>query len=171
MNNLLQWFLTCRMRINTGMVAVLLAGFLLCMAVSDSWTRWQRIHSSSVLLASKTPVSVVSVVSTEGLAGRHLFGMRLMQGAGTLPQTHLQLELTGIMGATPASESRAVISVVRGQPGQIYRVGDTLPSLGVRVHAITQEAVVLENGGHVERLMLERSPLRFEQISRSFLGG
>jgi hypothetical protein len=48
-----------------------------------------------------------------------------------------------------------------GQPSKIYQVGDSLP-YGVKVHEITHDAVILENGGHLEKLPMTREKLKFK---------
>lgn len=89
----------------------------------------------------------------------HLFG-RIGANDQSLPITSLQLHLVGIIKSEPESLSRVIISE-SGQPGKLYSVGDSLPS-GIIVNAIKQDGVVLENGGRLEKLPLQRPPLQFQ---------
>ncbi len=94
----------------------------------------------------------------------HLFGK---QGESTiLPVTSLQIHLVGVIKATPEQFSRVIISE-SNQPGKIYGIGDTLPSSGVKIYAITSEGVVLDNGGRLEKLPLQRTPLIFQGMPKS----
>jgi hypothetical protein len=79
-----------------------------------------------------------------------------------VPITSLQLRVTGIIKldneATDAT-SKTLVSIA-GAPSKIYKVGDHLP-LGVKIYAITPTAVILENSGQLEKLLLPRASLHF----------
>src|SRR5204863_5740463 len=90
----------------------------------------------------------------------HLFGKSEKQ----LPITNLQMTVTGIVKMSEPSASMATISI-NGQPGKIYKVGDDLP-YGVKIDSISNDAVILENEGHFEKLPLPREKLQFK--SKSF---
>jgi hypothetical protein len=91
----------------------------------------------------------------------HLFGQAYSNN-GEVPLSDLQLRVTGIVKVTTeggGSFSKVTISI-SGQPGKIYQVGDNLP-YGVKVYDITPQAVILENGGRLEKLPLPREKLEF----------
>ena len=88
-----------------------------------------------------------------------------MQSA-ILPVTSLQIRLIGVIKSTPDTFSRVIISE-SNQPGKIYSVGDSLPSSGVKIYAITAEGVILDNSGRLEKLPLQRTPLMFQGMPKS----
>lgn len=97
----------------------------------------------------------------------HLFGKYgVVEQSAILPVTSLQIRLVGVIKSTPEKYSRVIISEAN-QPGKIYKVGDTLPSSGVRIDAITPEGVVLNNSGRLEKLPLQRTPLQFQGMPKS----
>lgn len=146
------------------------ACLLFSSAVVSGWRVWSTWHALQ-LPAVPVPVQPANPprVAYQQVAEAHLFGRATADNAAALPETHLQLELTGLLAEEGASSPAMAIISVPGQAGQVVRVGDTLPS-GVRVNAITREAVILENGGHLERLILQRSPLEFERRPESIFG-
>lgn len=128
------------------------------------WTAdWQLAHSelpaAPVLATADATSSLVAAIP-----GEHVFGQPAA-GLGNMPISNLQLRVTGIAKVegddeTAQSLSRAYISVA-GQPSKIYKIGDNLP-YGVKVYDITADAVVLQNGGQLEKLPLPRDPLQFK---------
>lgn len=115
-------------------------------------------HNYTVMRLSQS----TTAVSTDNVAERvaqipkwHLFGeYGVAQKSAVLPITSLQIVLTGIVKGEPESVSRVFISE-GGKPGKVYQVGDVLES-GVKVYAITEDSVVLQNGGQLEKLPLRR---------------
>lgn len=101
-----------------------------------------------------------------GIPGSHLFGKPGEQNA-VLPITSLQLRLLGVNKSTPENFSRVIISEA-GQPGKVYKVNDMLSS-GVKIQAITSYEVVLENGGRLEKLPLQRMPLAFQGLPKPLM--
>ncbi|EKD54036.1 MAG: hypothetical protein ACD_60C00128G0012 [uncultured bacterium] len=95
----------------------------------------------------------------------HLYGV----AEQVVPITSLQIRLVGVIKASSDSLSRVIISELN-QPGKLYQVGDILPSSGVKIYAITQDGVILENGGRLEKLPLQRTPLQFQGMPKSLLG-
>ncbi len=99
----------------------------------------------------------------------HLFGKYGVTDSAILPVTSLQIRLVGVIKATPEKFSRVMISEAN-QPAKVYLVGDTLPSSGVTVYAITVEGVVLNNSGRLEKLPLQRTPLLFQGMPKPLSG-
>jgi type II secretory pathway component PulC len=96
----------------------------------------------------------------------HIFG-HLEKDTTILPITSLHIRLIGIVSAIPKKQSSVLISEA-SQPGKVYVVGDTLP-VGVKVNAIMEDGVILENAGRLEKLPLQRQPLSFQGRPKSIL--
>lgn len=98
----------------------------------------------------------------------HLFGNAAKtENTTVLPITSLQLRLIGVVRSVPESRSSVIISEAN-QTGKVYFVGDALP-VGVKVDAITQDGVILENAGRLEKLPLQRQPLSFQGMPKKLL--
>lgn len=99
---------------------------------------------------------------------KHIFGQSgVTDNGGVVPITSLQLRLVGVIKSEPEEYSSVIISEA-GKPGKVYRVGDTLSS-GVKVHSIAEDGVILENGGRLEKLPLQRPPLMFQGMPKPLL--
>jgi general secretion pathway protein C len=98
------------------------------------------------------------------LSNEHLFGS---VGEGAVPITSLQLRLVGVVKSEQENTSRVIISEA-GQPGKVFAVGDSLPS-GITVNSIADDGVILENGGRLEKLPLQRSQLSFQGMPKPLL--
>lgn len=114
-------------------------------------------HQTSITLPTTTEAATLIT----NLPNTHLFG----KGMAGLPITSLHLLVTGIVkvGDEPNASSKAYISI-SGQPSKIYHVGDELPG-GVHVYSISNDTIILENDGELEKLPLPRQPLQFKPRS------
>ena len=147
------------------------AGLLISLISLSIYTSWFIIHSwrsdwqlahhktSPVALLKSQPDDQVAQVNALPL--RHLFGQAI-HSVGNMPLTNLQLHLTGIVHGY--AESKAYIAIA-SQPGKIYRTGDRL-SDGAKIYAITDDTVVLQNDGRLEKITLARHPLEFKTNSK-----
>lgn len=100
----------------------------------------------------------------------HLYGKYgVLAQTEVLPVTSLQIKLVGVIKATPDSESRVIISEENGS-GKVYKKGDTLPTSGVQVYGISDDGVILDNSGRLEKLPLHRRALHFKSMPQSILG-
>lgn len=109
---------------------------------------------------------VTKLIAT--LPDQHLFGKQgVIEQNAYLPVTSLQLRLVGVIKTESEKFSRVIISEA-GQLAKVYQVGDSLSS-GVRINAITQDGVILENSGHLEKLPLQRPKLSFNGMPKSLL--
>ncbi|OAI47037.1 hypothetical protein AYO45_06000 [Gammaproteobacteria bacterium SCGC AG-212-F23] len=146
--------------------AVVLAGLLLLSALIQTVTEWYN----DVGLVFSSPKSVTLSDSllqqVAEIPNMHLFGQYGVEN-GFLPVTALQIHLVGVLKATPEEASRVIISEA-GKPGRVYQVGDVLES-GVRIEAITDDGVILENAGHMEKLPLQRPALLFQGKPKALL--
>ena len=107
------------------------------------------------------PTNAISTNQSSDLSSQipnwHLFGTAAKADA-FLPITSLQLRLIGVIHDSGEQLSRVMISEA-GQPGKVYKVGDQFS--GVKVNAIAPDGVILENGGQLEKLPLQRQELEF----------
>lgn len=138
---------------------------LICAALLFTGTFFQTLYNwhDDVVIIKTHPHSAKTTLGDEAvmqmiqqIPDQHLFGSNQ-----ALPITSLQIRLVGVIKAVPEALSHVIISE-EGKPGKVYQVGDTLPSSGVKIHSITQDGVVLENDGHLEKLPLQRTPLQFQ---------
>ncbi|MBX3709943.1 MAG: hypothetical protein KIT56_05910 [Gammaproteobacteria bacterium] len=129
---------------------------------------WGLAHDKPEPISTiTTPDTMNKIISS--ISGEHLFGQSLNK-LGDMPITNLQLSVTGIVKVETEqshSVSKAYISIA-GQPSKIYQLGDHLP-YGVRVYEITSDAVILENDGHLEKLLLPREHLKFKPKTKGRL--
>ena len=97
----------------------------------------------------------------ETIPNNHLFGIAFAKG--NVPITNLQLRVTGIVKVNNEQEnnSKAYISM-SGQSSKIYQVGDSLLN-GVKIYAISNDSVILETDGRLEKLPLPREILQFKE--------
>lgn len=120
---------------------------------------WQLVHQPvPVQLAEIDNHENERVVET--IPSMHLFGQAIAKGK--VPVTNLQLKVTGIVQVENKhyGVSKAYISVA-GQPSQVYQLGESLP-YGVKVYSINKNMVILENNGHLEKLLLPREEPTFK---------
>ncbi|HEB82757.1 MAG TPA: type II secretion system protein GspC [Gammaproteobacteria bacterium] len=92
------------------------------------------------------------------LTAASLFGVSdraPVKNTGKVPETRLNLTLKGVLAATPMERASAIIA--RGKNGKedIYGVGDKMPG-GVVIREIHPEHVILERGGKLETLKLQK---------------
>jgi type II secretory pathway component PulC len=96
----------------------------------------------------------------------HLFGHALEENVKDLPITSLQLRLIGVIASLSDKSSRVIISEA-SLPGKVYQVGSHIGP--VRVSAITQNGVILEHNGRLEKLPLQRDALSFQGMPKKLL--
>lgn len=144
-------------------IAISLA-ILVCLTLLYTAWQWYAdwLFAHQAIELAPPPAVTDTTATMNIIPEAHLFGQTL---SGDMPITSLQLRVTGIIKVEAEQNSalsKAMISIA-GQPSKIYRVGDILP-LGVKIYGITQDAVVLENDGRLEKLPLPRPPLHFRSV-------
>ncbi len=152
-----------------GLAAIAIFSLFLLITLIEMPITWHRDYLSAhtpALAKTIRPGPDQTMALIMQLPNQHLFGGSEM---ANLPITSLQLHLIGIVQANPESASRVIISEA-GKPGKIYQSGDSLPS-GVHIKTITSDGVILENGGHMEKLPLSRPPLTFQGMPKNILPG
>lgn len=121
----------------------------------DDWSLTHQTPESPVI---STKTSTNSII--KNLHNEHLFG-NAANPLGHMPISSLQFRVIGIAKVQDQPEySKAYISIA-GNSGKIFRIGDLLP-YGVRVYDITDDTVILENNGQLEKLPIPREPLAFK---------
>ena len=145
-----------------GIVAalLLLTGIFYVYAISEWISDWKLTHAISHHVASHANSETSSLIAS--LPDAHLFG-QAMTDLNDAPVSNLQFKVTGIVKVTSGNNkevSKAYISL-NGEPAKIYEIGDNLP-YGVKVYDITTDTVMLENSGHLEKLLLPREQLVFK---------
>lgn len=144
-----------------GGVAALgvIVGVVFIYVMSAWYLDWKLAHQSVkpvVQLDTDANARLIAAIPDQ-----HLFGV---SATGDMPVTNLQLTVTGIARETDANSenaSKAYISIA-GAPSKIFQVGDTLPD-GVKIYEITNDTVILENAGQLEKLPLPREKLEFKK--------
>ena len=134
-----------------------------------TWYADNQLSKASTNVAIDLPVQMVqSSDLIKQIPSWHLFGnAEKSPNTSILPITSLQLSLVGVVHAFPQNKSSVIISEA-GQTGKVYLVGDTLP-VGVKVDAITEDGVILDNAGRLEKLPLQRQSLSFQGMPKSLM--
>lgn len=146
-----------------------LFSFLLVMTLVQTALTWHEDYQigSMQTMASSQSVDNNAAQLITHLPDDHLFGKIGVSDQGALPITSLQLRLLGVIKSNNENASRVIISEA-GQAGKVYSIGDSLPS-GITINAIADDGVILENGGHMEKLPLHRAQLTFQGMPKSLL--
>lgn len=117
---------------------------------------WRLIHATP----EKSTLTLVHQTEdfTHFITEGHLFGYK---HEGDVPLTNLQIRVTGIVKSFKKSvPSKAYIST-DGQPSKVFTLNDEI-SPAVKIHAITPDAVIVENNNHLEKILLPRQHLTFK---------
>lgn len=132
------------------------------------------VNSNDVGPGASNPAGLTAPLNPQSDVGTilsaHLFGVRQLTPEttpiiGVVPDTRLDLTLTGIFAASVPEESRALIKDSSGKQ-RSYAIDDDLPG-GVKVSAIYADRVILLRAGRYEALRLEpnKSPSLPNQAS------
>jgi hypothetical protein len=143
--------------IGTCVILALTVLSLLSFAISTWQADWILTQQTAETPAIPTKASVASVI--QNLPHEHLFG-NAANPLGHMPISSLQFRVIGIAKAQEPERSKAYISIA-GHSGKIFHIGDLLP-YGVRVYDITEDTVILQNNGQLEKLPLPRESLTFK---------
>lgn len=152
------------------LIALVVTSLLLFSAMIQTPLNW---HSDIKLTKAKSVIEVIPASSqtpdyVKQIPEWHLFGNATkVDDTTVLPVTSLQLRLIGIVQSIPEKYSSVIVSEAN-QAGKVYLVGDVLP-VGVKVNAIIEDGVILENAGRLEKLPLQRQPLSFQGLPKKLL--
>ena len=92
------------------------------------------------------------------LTSANIFGVSekaAVQQPSKAPETKLNLTLKGVLAATPMEMASAIIAQGKAGKEEIYSIGDRMPG-NVLIKEIHPEYVVLERGGRLETLKLQK---------------
>ncbi len=92
------------------------------------------------------------------LTSANVFGVSdksLVQNQTKVPETKLNLTLKGVLAATPMKMASAIIAQGKNGKEDIYGIGDKMPG-GVTIKEIHPEHIVLQRGGRLETLKLQK---------------
>ncbi len=92
------------------------------------------------------------------LTSANVFGVSdraLAQKQTNVPETRLNLTLKGVLAATPMKMATAIIAQGKNGKEEVYGIGDKMPG-GVIIKEIYPQHVVLERGGLLETLKLQK---------------
>lgn len=155
-------------RLSWGMLTLVSLLFLNTLIKSPlSWYSDNKLGKAKVVAMELPSLPTQSSDLIQQIPAWHLFGNAAKSDTSVLPITSLQLRLIGIVHAVPENKSSVMISEAN-QVGKVYLVGDMLP-VGVKVDAITEDGVILENAGRLEKLPLQRQPLSFQRMPDKLL--
>jgi type II secretory pathway component PulC len=145
--------------VSLGVLA--LAAALVLIALFNTFSTWY----GDFRLSQQHPTTLAALNDNEeagliaNIPDQHLFGQQSVEDTDFLPVTSLQLRLTGVIIQAHNNLSRVIISE-GGQPGKIYSIGEEVAA-GIKINAINDDGIVLEHGGHFEKLPLARTGLTF----------
>jgi hypothetical protein len=138
-----------------GIALIIGMTFIGCLAQwRDDWKLTHQPNTSTEQFGNKT-MSMIAAIP-----GDHLFGK---SAGGKIPISSLELRVTGIVKVEDEhgnEVSKAYISQA-GQAAKIYQIGDNITD-NVKIHSISADTIILDNGGELEKLPLPREPLVFK---------
>jgi len=105
--------------------------------------------------AVHTPVVQARPLDLDVITRAQLFGAAAPGPGEAIKGTQVPLVLTGVIAGNDAQNGLAIIGQ-SAQATKVYAVGDMLPG-GVRLHAVYEDRVVLDNNGQLESLALPRN--------------
>ena len=137
----------------------MLGVFAIAAVVSLLQSWWGDLRLLSAADNSPLSATVLDENYLSVIPQAHLFGNYTLSSSAGIPVTASPLRLTGVITGDDTYMSKVMISY-EGSVSKVYQEGDTLPE-GLRITTITQDGVILDNGGHPERLPLVRPKLEF----------
>lgn len=120
---------------------------------------WMFLAPSTLVLSEPTRAKGVAVVAqNDSIADMHIFGdatVAVVEVPKELdaPTTRLRLALLGVMAASIAENSSAIIAP-KGGAGKNYRIGDVVQGR-TKLAAVQQDQVILDSNGKLEALKFE----------------
>jgi len=135
----------------------ILVGMTLIVCVMQWREDWHLAHQAPAPVTQSVDKSIAMIAA---IPGNHIFGK---SAGGKIPISSLEIKVTGIVKTEDEEgneTSKAYISQ-GGQPAKIYIVGDKITD-GVKIHSISADTVIVDNGGELEKIPLPRQPLEFK---------
>ena len=129
--------------------------------VEITWMFFPQGEETSLPAMQKAKPSVDKQLQQNNfkqLTSANVFGVsekEAVQQQTKAPETKLNLTLKGVLAATPMDMASAIIAQGKKGKEDIYGIGDKMPG-GVTIKEIHPEYVVLERGGRLETLKLQK---------------
>ena len=120
---------------------------------------WMFLAPSTLVLSEPTRAKGAAVVAqNDSIADMHIFGDATVAAVEVpkeldAPTTRLRLALLGVMAASTAENSSAIIAP-KGGAGKNYRIGDVVQGR-TKLAAVQQDQVILDSNGKLEALKFE----------------
>src|SRR6187551_2958207 len=130
-----------------GIAVIIGMTFIVCAAQwRDDWRITHQPAPPIEQIGDKTTSMIAAIPEN------HVFGK---SAGGKIPISSLELKLTGIVKAEDGEGNEVSKAYIAqsGQSAKIYQVGDTITG-DVKIHSITADTVILDNGGDLEKLPL-----------------
>jgi general secretion pathway protein C len=130
---------------------------------------WMIISPRTLVLAEPTRAKgAASIAQGQSIADWHVFGDATVEVVAlpkevNAPKTRLRLELLGVMAASKAENSSAIIAP-KGGAGENYRIGEVVQGR-TKLAAVHQDKVILDSNGKLETLKFDLT--RGQNIRRS----
>lgn len=151
-----QSFVIGEYAVNSARIMSAILAILILLLFYDWMTAFHVNTSANSDFPTRTAIRPIADIDTW-----HLFGTHFSQtlNADDLPITAMNIQLVGLMLATPARYSQVLIAIP-GEAEKIYTVGDSIPG-GAKIDRITADGVILRRGGKLESLRLPIHRLAF----------
>lgn len=120
---------------------------------------WMIISPKTLVLAEPTRAKgPANITQGQSIADWHVFGDAAVEAVAVpkevnAPKTRLRLELLGVMAASKAENSSAIIAP-KGGAGENYGIGDVVQGR-TKLAAVHQDKVILDSNGKLETLKFD----------------
>jgi general secretion pathway protein C len=120
---------------------------------------WMILSPSTLVLSEPSRAKGAAIVAqNQSIADMHIFGDAKVEVIDVpkdvnAPKTRLRLELLGVMAASIAENSSAIIAP-KGGAGENYRIGDVVQGR-TKLAAVQQDQVILDSNGKLEALKFD----------------
>ena len=120
---------------------------------------WMILSPNTLVLSEPSRAKgAATVTQNQSIAEMHIFGDALTEVVEVpkevnAPKTRLRLELLGVMAASIAENSSAIIAP-KGGAGENYRIGDVVQGR-TKLAAVQQDQVILDSNGKLEALKFD----------------
>lgn len=134
-------------------------GFTVLIASQLALFTWMLLSPATLVLSEPTRAKGnAQVTANDSIADMHIFGnpeVAVVEVPKELnaPTTRLRLELLGVMAASIAENSSAIIAP-KGGAGENYRIGDVVQGR-TKLAAVQQDQVILDSNGKLETLKFD----------------
>lgn len=120
---------------------------------------WMILAPKTLVLSEPSRATgITATTQNNSIADLHIFGDAAIEVLEVpkevnAPKTRLRLELLGVMAASTAEKSSAIIAP-KGGAGENYRVGDVVQGR-TKLAAVHQDKVILDSNGKLETLKFD----------------